>query len=138
MAKKIKYIDNDVVFNDVKEPGIALPSVPISRNNNYTYNGAEDQITGIQFKTINSIDIDWNEAEVEEDIKISTTGQFINWINQKFRSIPEPPTWSTLNGKPNLATVATSGSYNDLSNTPTIPTVPTNVSAFNNDSGYIT
>ena len=37
-----------------------------------------------------------------------------------------------------LATVATSGSYNDLSNTPTIPTVPTNVSAFTNDSGYIT
>jgi hypothetical protein len=37
-----------------------------------------------------------------------------------------------------LATVATSGSYNDLSNKPTIPTVPTNISAFTNDSGYIT
>lgn len=31
-----------------------------------------------------------------------------------------------------------SGSYNDLSNKPTIPTVPTDVSAFNNDAGYIT
>lgn len=37
-----------------------------------------------------------------------------------------------------LATVATSGSYNDLSDKPTIPTVPTNISAFTNDSGYIT
>ena len=61
-----------------------------------------------------------------------------------------------------LATVATSGDYNDLSNKPTIPaaqvnadwnatsgvarilnkptipTVPTNVSAFTNDAGYIT
>ena len=37
-----------------------------------------------------------------------------------------------------LATVATSGSYNDLTNKPTIPTVPTNVSAFNNDAGYLT
>ena len=37
-----------------------------------------------------------------------------------------------------LATVATSGSYNDLSNKPTIPVVPTDVSAFNNDAGYIT
>lgn len=37
-----------------------------------------------------------------------------------------------------LATVATSGSYSDLSNRPTIPTVPTNVSAFNNDAGYLT
>ena len=31
-----------------------------------------------------------------------------------------------------------SGNYNDLSNKPTIPTVPTNISAFTNDSGYIT
>lgn len=38
----------------------------------------------------------------------------------------------------NLAEVATSGSYNDLTDKPTIPTVPTNVSAFTNDAGYIT
>ena len=31
-----------------------------------------------------------------------------------------------------------SGDYNDLTNKPTIPTVPDNISAFNNDSGYIT
>jgi len=31
-----------------------------------------------------------------------------------------------------------SGSYTDLTNKPTIPTVPTNVSAFTNDAGYIT
>ncbi len=31
-----------------------------------------------------------------------------------------------------------SGDYNDLANTPVIPTVPTNVSAFTNDAGYIT
>lgn len=37
-----------------------------------------------------------------------------------------------------LSTVATTGSYNDLSNKPTIPTVPTNISSFNNDSGYLT
>lgn len=37
-----------------------------------------------------------------------------------------------------LAAVATSGSYSDLSNTPTIPTVPQNVSAFTNDAGYLT
>ena len=48
------------------------------------------------------------------------------------------PTWSEVTSKPNFAAVATSGSYNDLSNKPTIPTVPSNVSAFNNDAGYIT
>lgn len=36
-----------------------------------------------------------------------------------------------------LATVATSGSYTDLSNKPTIPIVPTNISAFNNDASYV-
>lgn len=40
--------------------------------------------------------------------------------------------------KTDLATVATSGSYADLSNKPTIPVVPTNVSAFTNDAGYLT
>ena len=30
-----------------------------------------------------------------------------------------------------------SGSYNDLTDTPTIPTVPTQVSAFENDAGYV-
>ena len=33
--------------------------------------------------------------------------------------------YSTLTGTPTLATVATSGSYNDLSNKPSIPSVPT-------------
>ena len=37
-----------------------------------------------------------------------------------------------------LAAVATSGAYADLTGKPTIPTVPTNVSAFTNDAGYLT
>ena len=55
-----------------------------------------------------------------------------------------PADWNATSGvqmilnKPNLAMVATTGNYNDLTNTPTIPTVPTDVSAFNNDAGYIT
>ena len=40
---------------------------------------------------------------------------------------------NTWNAKSNF-----SGSYNDLTDKPTIPTVPTDVSAFNNDAGYIT
>lgn len=43
-----------------------------------------------------------------------------------------------LSGTVKLHKVSKTGSYNDLLNTPTIPTVPTNVSAFNNDAGYIT
>ena len=48
---------------------------------------------------------------------------------------------TALDGKADasdLAEVATSGSYDDLSDTPTIPTVPTNVSSFTNDASYLT
>lgn len=48
---------------------------------------------------------------------------------------------SSINAKANsssLATVATSGSYNDLTNKPNIPVVPTNISAFANDVNYAT
>lgn len=37
-----------------------------------------------------------------------------------------------------LSAVATSGSYDDLDNKPTIPTIPTDVSQFTNDAGYLT
>lgn len=43
--------------------------------------------------------------------------------------------WTNISGKPTFATVATSGSYNDLSNKPTIPT---NTNQLTNGAGYIT
>ena len=39
--------------------------------------------------------------------------------------------------KKGLPKAAQTGSYNDLEDKPTIPTVPGNVGAFNNDAGYI-
>lgn len=45
---------------------------------------------------------------------------------------------SVISTVDNLAAVATSGNYNDLSGKPTIPTIPTKVSAFENDKGYLT
>lgn len=41
-------------------------------------------------------------------------------------------------GKQDKITSSNKLSYSLLKDTPTIPTVPTNVSAFNNDSGYLT
>lgn len=43
-----------------------------------------------------------------------------------------------IKNKPALSLVAISGLYNDLRNKPIIPTVPTDVSAFNNDAQYLT
>ena len=71
----------------------------------------------------------------------ATNAQQAAAIAEKQDKLPYPTNaipYAAISGKPNLATVATSGSYNDLSNKPTIPTVPTNVSAFNNDAGYLT
>ncbi len=46
--------------------------------------------------------------------------------------------WNDVIGKPTFSTVALSGNYNDLANKPAIPVVPTNISAFINDRGYLT
>ena len=61
----------------------------------------------------------------------------LNNIADNANNYIHPPTHpaSMITG---LATVATSGSYSDLSNKPTIPVVPTKVSAFINDAGYLT
>jgi hypothetical protein len=45
--------------------------------------------------------------------------------------------YSEISNTPSLATVATTGAYSDLTGTPTIPIVPTNISSFTNDAGYI-
>lgn len=39
------------------------------------------------------------------------------------RYVTSDPTWAQVTGKPTFATVATSGSYNDLTNKPTIPSL---------------
>ena len=48
--------------------------------------------------------------------------------------------WNATSGAAQILNKPTlfSGNYNDLTNKPVIPTVPTNVSAFTNDAGYIT
>ena len=48
--------------------------------------------------------------------------------------------WNATSGVAKILNKPTlfSGNYNDLSNKPTIPTVPSNVSVFNNDAHYIT
>lgn len=44
------------------------------------------------------------------------------WTHGQFYGSAASVAWSAITGKPTFATVATSGSYNDLSNKPTIPT----------------
>jgi hypothetical protein len=86
--------------------------------------------------------------------KVSLTGSYANpsWITSlAYSKLTGAPTalssftndsgylttvsWSQVTAKPTFATVATSGSYTDLSSKPTIPTL---TSQLTNDSGYLT
>jgi hypothetical protein len=51
-----------------------------------------------------------------------------SWVIKELATLDAIPTtmaWSSITGKPSFATVATSGSYNDLSNRPSIPSAET-------------
>lgn len=76
---------------------------------------------------------------------VASTGSYTDLANKPSIAAAQVNSdWSASSGiaqisnKPSLATVATSGSYSDLSGKPTIPTVPTTVSSFTNDAGYLT
>ena len=78
----------------------------------------------------------YQNAILENNLFLQSGDTLIGCINKNYLT-----THQDISGKANtvdLSDVATSGSYNDLTNKPTIPTVPSNVSAFTNDSGYLT
>lgn len=66
---------------------------------------------------------------------VATSGNYYDLNN---KPVLFSGSYNDLTNKPNLHAVATSGNYNVLENKPTIPTVPSNVSSFNNDASYIT
>lgn len=76
-----------------------------------------------------------NEVNIyAENLNITrTSGKEVvasrEWVKlQKYLTSVPAQTWASITGKPTFATVATSGSYNDLTNKPTIPsayTLPT-------------
>lgn len=88
------------------------------------YNGNGDVPTkGLYFRTgILSTWNSWKRVAFADEIPTSMA-----WGN--ITGVPETvirwPSWSEVTSKPSFATVATSGSYNDLSNKPSIPSAET-------------
>ena len=72
---------------------------------------------------INTPTIPTKLSQLENDMGFGTGGG----------SVITSISWPNITDKPNFSTVATSGSYTDLSNTPTIPT---KLSDLTNDSGF--
>ena len=82
------------------------------------------------------------------NLNIANWDTAYSWGNHAglYKPIAWFPTWNEVTNKPNFATVATSGNYNDLINKPTLfdgnwsslqGTAPA-ISSFTNDVGYIT
>ena len=79
----------------------------------------------------------WAKAETKPEYDY---GEIQNTPEQQVLSISNDTIFLTNGGFVKLpaATVGFSGDYNDLTNRPEIPTVPTAVSAFENDANYLT
>lgn len=80
--------------------------------------------------SINNVELIGNKSLADLGIDIPTTlAELTDDSTHRVVTDTEKATWY---GKSDF-----SGSYTDLTDKPTIPTVPTNVSSFTNDSGYL-
>lgn len=115
------------------------------------YNGADGQGVGNMLKAIYDVNNNGivdnaekvNNHTVNTDVPSSAefTDENAKWGNITGNLSQQNDLSEALGTKADastLAEVATSGSYEDLSHKPTIPVVPTNISAFTNDEGYLT
>lgn len=133
-------------YNDLTDKP-AIPTVDITK----AYADSTYQVKGNYLTQHQDIS---GKANISDLADVATSGDYNDLSNKP--NIPSLSGYATeqwvgqqgyltqhqdISGKvdsSDLATVATTGSYNDLINKPTIPTVPTKVSAFTNDSGYLT
>lgn len=94
-----------------------------------------DTITG----SINENDPHWTASPSFgiSNTNINNWNTAFGWGNHTglYRPIGWVPSWTDITDKPSFSTVATSGNYNDLSNTPVIPA---QTSQLTNNSGFIT
>lgn len=81
----------------------------------------ESTLQGVLSAKANTTALNATNSEVMSlDLRIDTLeGYFSNGSAKSANSVA----WTNVSGKPTFATVATSGSYNDLSNKPTIPSL---------------
>ena len=106
---------------DVQQPEIpSLIELDISTGVSYSILDNKPQINGVELVGNKTID----------DLGLQPKGDYV------LRS--ELPSGGDFVEKDELARVAFSGNYNDLTNKPTIPSVPTKTSQLVNDSGFLT
>ena len=125
--------------------GLTIGSTTIDSSGNIQVGPAN---TGVYLGVDGTLDINMALDEIDDVTITSPQGsevlQYVagTWVNSSLD-------WSEISNKPTFATVATSGSYNDLINKPTLfsgsyndltnkPTIPTTTSQLTNDSDFAT
>ena len=105
---------------------ITSASVPAIPTNVSAFTNDAGYITSANIPTVPA-----NLSAFNNDMGYITTAQIPAQVNAD---------WNATSGAAKILNKPTlfSGNYNDLTNKPTIPTVPSNVSVFNNDAHYIT
>lgn len=96
------------------------------QTNKFMTSAEKTKLSGIAAGAEVNVQSDWNQTTTTAD----------DYIKNKpnLATVATSGAYSDLSGTPSLATVATSGSYNDLSNKPTIPAAQVN-SDWNSTSG---
>ena len=138
------YTANSSAMLDVKSltKGLLIPRLTITQRNAITSPATglmvyqTDNTSGFYFYNGSS----WTmlDGSITNELQaLSISNDTIYLSNGGFVKLPAgfDGQYSSLTGKPALSAVATSGSYNDLSSQPTIPS---NVSQLSNDAGYLT
>ena len=111
----------------------SIPAIPIVPTNVSTFTNDVGYITAQDIPDIPTVPT--NVSAFVNDVPYLTS-----FTEQQVLSISNDTIFLTGGSFVKLpaAAVGFSGDYNDLTNKPAIPTVPTNVSAFTNDAGYMT
>lgn len=103
-----------------------------STGNSTTNTMHQSAITAALYNKADKTDIPTKTSDLTNDSGFITTETDPVFTN----SVAHEITSTDITNWNNKSTF--SGNYNDLTNKPTIPTVPTDVSSFNNDAGYLT
>lgn len=139
------------------ENGLILPGIRIYH---LSAQKSKPSIAGIFGKKVRYLDAkglktawnlqkEWISEKISENVSLSDkekwnaksdfSGSYDDLTDKpNLKAVATSGNYNDLSSKPNLSAVALSGNYNDLKNKPSSVTVPENVSAFVNDSGYAT
>lgn len=122
---------NDVKFKEIpnKKKGIRISNI-ITQSNIGVYDDVVEYMKSDNFYAlVNSVDIDWNGIEIDENLTLNTTSDLIKWIKSigTERQTNSDKIDALEDTVGNLSDVASSGSYEDLKGKPDIENIAAGV-----------